>query len=98
MTGIATTTGKLTLAIRAKFASEGNDTPEGLATENERRGVTNTATESARLFAGGDAAYPESHDVARFLMYELNAMPLEEWWDYEFILHPTCWVSVHDRL
>ena len=98
MAGIATTTAKLTLAIRAKHVSEGKDTAEGLASHNERLGVTITASESARLFAGGDTAHPASNEVALKVMHELNAMSLEEWWAHEFILHPTCWVSVHDRL
>lgn len=98
MAGIATTTAGLTLAIREHHDEQGISTAEGDVTENERMAITIAVVESARLFAGGDAAYPVSHEVARDLMYDLNALPTDEWWAYEFILHPTCWVSVHHRL
>ena len=64
---------------------------EEKATEAERLSYSIVAVESARLLTG-------STDVAVRVRDKINALSDKEWWDYEFLLHPSLIQFLHANL
>ena len=74
------------------FRAHHNDPKtEEEVTDAERGSVTIAAVESARRFTG-------STDVAIAVRDKINALSDKEWWDYEFMLHPSLIQFVQHRL
>ena len=74
------------------FRAHHNDPKtEEEVTDDERISVTITAVESARLNTG-------STDVAIRVRDKINALSDQDWWDYEFKLHPSLIQFLHHRL
>jgi hypothetical protein len=86
--GIVTSLGAVTLALRAHH----NDpNTEEEATDDERMSLTITAVESARRYTG-------STDVAIRVRDKINRLSSKEWWDYQFLMHPSVQQFLHHRL
>ena len=90
MAGILTTNGEIILAVRAHHNQEGGNS--NLPSYNERRGQTIICIESARLWAGGNV------DVALDMRDQLEGMTDAQFWQHQFILHPTQMQFVHHAL
>ena len=82
-----TSLGAVTLAFRAHHH---DPKTEECATDAERFSVTMAVVESARLFTGST--------VAIRVRDKINALSANEWWDYEFRLHPTLLQFLHHHL
>ena len=90
MAGIQTTNGAVILAVRAHHNQEGGN--PNLPSENERKVQTVICMESARLWAGGGA------DAALDVRDQLEDMTDAQFWQHQFVLHPTSMQFVHHRL